>query len=309
MEQTKGHDLSDDLDTLGLRRPLPGGGNTRRYLPLAIAVVIAALLAFNSFFTVDQGYRGVVLRLGAFTRIAQPGLGMKIPFLDRVVLISVQTNSKIYEQMETYSRDQQLAELRMSVTYRLVPELVNEVYAQYGSEEGLVTRLIDRRVNELARTVFGQFNAVEAIQERSNLNQQIADEVLGAVDPKILIIESVQIEDVAFSSAYEQSVEARMMAEVEVQRRSQELEQQRIQAQIVVTQARGAADAKIAEAEAQAEATILAGDAEASAIRARGAALRDNPGLVSLVTAEAWDGTLPTTMLPGGTIPFIDLGQ
>ena len=27
----------------------------------------------------------------------------------------------------------------------------------------MVNRLIDRRVNELARTVFGQFNAVEAI--------------------------------------------------------------------------------------------------------------------------------------------------
>ena len=35
-------------------------------------------------------------------------------------------------------------------------------------------------------------------------------------------IESVQVEDIAFSTAYEQSVEARMMAEVEVQRRSQE---------------------------------------------------------------------------------------
>ena len=74
---------------------------------------------------------------------------------------------------EPANQDQQLAELRMSVTYRLVPELVDEVYAQYGSEDGLVTRLIDRRVNELARTVFGQFNAVEAIQQRGSLNQQI----------------------------------------------------------------------------------------------------------------------------------------
>lgn len=303
------NDDLDDLGTLGLRRPVPDGVNMKRTLPIIIAVALAVLLAFNTFFTVDQGYRGVVLRLGAFTRIAQPGLGLKLPFIDKVVQVRVQTNSKLYEQMEAYSRDQQLAELRMSVTYRLVPELVNEVYAQYGSEEGLVNRLIDRRVNELARTVFGQFNAVEAIQERSLLNQQIADEILAAVDPSIVVIESVQIEDVAFSSAYEQSVEARMMAEVEVQRRSQELEQQRIQAQIVVTQAQGDADARVAQARAQAEATILAGDAEASAIRVRGEALRDNPDLIALVTAEAWDGVLPTTMLPGGTIPFIDLGQ
>src|SRR5699024_2720078 len=125
---------------------------------------------------------------------------------------------------------------------RLVPERVDEVYARYGSEEGLVSRLIDRRVNELVRTVFGTFNAVEAIQTRASLNKQISDAVLAVIDAQIVVIESVQVEDIAFSEAYEQSVEARMMAEVEVERRSQELEQQRIQAQIVVTEAQGAAD-------------------------------------------------------------------
>ncbi len=299
----------DELDTLGTRGPILGGRNPNRLILLGIAAIVVAAIAFGSFFTIDQGYRGVVLRLGAFNRVADAGLGLKLPFIDRVVRIRVQTNSKIYDRMEAYSRDQQLAELRLSVTYRIVPEMVNEVYAQFGSEEGLVSRLIDRRVNELAKTVFGRFNAVEAIQMRGSLNQQVSDSIIAVIDQNIVVIESVQIEDIAFSSAYEQSVEARMMAEVEVQRRTQELEQQRIQAQIVVTQAQGAADARVAEAKAQAEATILAGDAEASAIRVKGEALRDNPELIALITAENWNGVLPTTMLPSGTIPFIDLGQ
>ncbi len=296
----------DEFDKLIAQRKA-AGRLTNRLVFIGVAVVLAAVILFSSLFTVDQGYRGVVLRLGAFERIAPPGLGFKMPLVDRVVMLRVQTNSKIYDRMETYSRDQQLAELRVSVTYRLVPEMVHEVYAQFGSEDGVVSRLIDRRVNELVRTVFGQFNAVEAIQQRSSLNQKVADAVMAVIDPSIVVIESVQVEDIAFSTAYEQSVEARMMAEVEVQRRTQELEQQRIQAQIVVTQAQGAADARVAEAKAQAEATRLAGDAEASAIRAKGEALRDNPELVALITAEAWDGVLPTTMLPGGTLPFIDV--
>ena len=299
----------DEFEVLTTNTRFKANRNSRRLVIAGVVAVIAALLLFNAFFTVDQGYRGVHLRLGAVVGIAQPGLGVKIPFLDRVVMIRTQTNSKLYEQMETYSRDQQLAELRMSVTYRLVPELVDEVYAQYGSEDGLVTRLIDRRVNELARTVFGQFNAVEAIQQRGSLNQQIFDAVIAAVDKPMVVIESVQIEDIAFSTAYEQSVEARMMAEVEVERRSQELEQQRIQAQIVVTQAQGDADARVAQATAQAEATRLAGDAEASAIRAKGEALRDNPELIALTTAENWNGVLPTTMVPGSTVPFLNMMQ
>lgn len=275
----------------------------------AIAVVVVLILAFvfQGIYTVDQGYRGVILRTGAVIGIAQPGLGFKLPFFDRVVQVRVQTNSKVYDRMETYSRDQQLAELRLSVTYRLVPEEVDEVYGQYGGEEGIVNRLVDRRVNELARTVFGQFNASEAIQQRALLNQQISTAIIAAVAGGPIIVESVQVEDIAFSTVYEQSIEARMLAEVEVQKRTQELEQQRVQAQITVTQAQASADARLAEARAQAEATRMAGEAEADAIRARGDALRDNPMLIALVTAENWNGVLPTTMLPGGTIPFLDL--
>ena len=298
----------DEFEVLTSRNRLSGMRGSSRLILIGVIALIAVIIAFNGFFTVDQGYRGVHLRLGAVVGIAQPGLGFKVPFIDRVVMLRTQTNSKVYDRMEAYSRDQQLAELRMSVTYRLAPDAVDTIYATFGSEEGMVTRLIDRRVNELARTVFGQFNAVEAIQQRGSLNQQIFDEVLSAIDTPSVIIESVQVEDVAFSAAYEQSVEARMMAEVEVQRRSQELEQQRIQAQIVVTQAQGDADAMVAAATAQAEATRLAGDAEASAIRARGEALRDNPDLIALVTAENWDGVLPSTMLPGGAVPFISVG-
>jgi len=32
----------------------------------------------------------------------------------------------------------------------------------------------------------------------------------------------------------------------------------------------------------------------------------DNPGLVTLTTAERWDGKLPTTMIPGNSVPFIN---
>lgn len=299
----------DEFEVLTSRNRLRTSSGQRRLIVIGILVVLAVIVAFNGFFTVDQGYRGVHLRLGAVVGIAEPGLGFKVPFIDRVVMLRTQTNSKVYDQMEAYSRDQQLAELRISVTYRLAPNAVDQVYATFGSEEGLVTRLIDRRVNELARTVFGQFNAVEAIQQRGSLNQQIFDSVLEAIDTPSVIIESVQVEDVAFSVAYEQSVEARMMAEVEVQRRSQELEQELIQAQIVVTQAQARADARLAEATAQAEATRLAGDAEASAILAKGEALRNAPEVIALTTAENWDGVLPTTMVPGATVPFLGLGQ
>lgn len=271
-----------------------------------LAFFFGISVIFGSWYTIDQGERGVILRNGAITGTAEPGLGFKMPFVESVVDISIQSKSRVYENVETYSRDQQIANLKLSVNYRLPADQVQKIYAEYGGEEGIMSRLVDRRVYELVKTVFGQFNASTAIQERGRLNAEIAAVIQKAVVGPV-IIESVQIEDISFSAVYEQSIEARMLAEVEVQKRTQELAQQKVQAEITVTQAQATADAVVAAATAQAEATRLAGEAEADAIRAKGDALRQNPELVQLVTAEAWNGSLPTTMLPNGTVPFIDV--
>jgi regulator of protease activity HflC (stomatin/prohibitin superfamily) len=271
-----------------------------------VAGLVALTVLGGSWYTVDQGERGVLLRNGAITGTADAGLGFKLPIVDRVVKITTQTQSKLYTDVATYSRDQQPAILVLSVTYQLPADRVEEIYAQYGGEAGLVNRLIDRQVNEAIRTVFGRFNAVEAVQQRERLALEFRTAVQDAVQGPVIIV-STQIENIDFSDAYEASIEQRMLAEVEVQRIQQNAEREKVQAEIRVIQAEAEAEARVAQATAEAEAITLTGDAEASAIRARGAALRDNPTLIDLVQAERWNGTLPTTMVPGGTVPFMNM--
>ncbi|PRA87233.1 Band 7 protein [Ochrobactrum sp. MYb29] len=293
-----------------------------RHIPTAIAGFIGlAILSviLGSWYTIDEGERGVILRYGAVAGVAQPGLGFKIPLIDSVIRVSVQSKAAIYNGMEAYSRDQQPATMNLSVNYRIPPDRVEEVYATYGGEDGLLSRLVERRVFEESKTVFGRFAAVTAIQERSRLNQEIADAIQKSVSGPV-IIDSVQIENIDFSDSYEASIEQRMLAEVEVQRLRQNAEREKVQAEITVTQANAQADARRADAQAQAdsvrlqaqadaEAIRLKGDAEAQAIKARGDALRDNPGLVSLTQAERWNGQLPTTMPPNGSIPMLNITQ
>jgi hypothetical protein len=40
---------------------------------------------------------------------------------------------------------------------------------------------------------------------------------------------------------------------------------------------------------------------------ARAKALGTNPNLVTLVQTERWNGVLPTTMVPGSSVPFVSL--
>lgn len=278
-----------------------------------LAAVVGAFIflttlsvVFGSWYTIDQGERGVILRNGAITSTAEPGLGFKMPWIDSVVKISVQSKARLYEGVPTYSKDQQSAIVAVSVSYRIPSDQVTDVYASYGGEDGLITRLVDRRVYEDLKTVFGRFNAVTAIQERARLNQEVAEAIQKSVRGPV-IIDSVQIENIDFSDAYEASIEQRMLAEVEVQKLRQNAEREKVQAEIVVTQAKAQADAVRAGAEAEAEAIKLRGAAEAEAIKSRGDALRANPELVALIQAERWDGKLPQTMLPGGSVPMLSL--
>jgi regulator of protease activity HflC (stomatin/prohibitin superfamily) len=261
-----------------------------------VAGLIALTVVGGSFYTVDQGERGVILRNGAVVGTAEPGLGFKLPIVDSVREINVQTQARVYEKVMVYSRDQQNANLQVSVNYRLATDQVEKIYSEFGGQEGIVTRLLDRQVPEEVKNVFGKFNAVTAIQERARLGMEIQEAIQKAATNSMLIVESVQVENIDFSDAYEKSIEQRMLAEVEVQKVQQNAEREKVQAEIAVIQAK-----------AQADAVKLQGDAEAHAINARGKALRDNPALIELVQAEKWDGKLPTTMVPGQTVPFINV--
>ena len=271
-----------------------------------VAGIVALTVLGGSWYTVDSGERGVLLRNGAVTGTADPGLGFKMPLIDSVRRISVQSQARPYADMLAYSKDQQTAGLTLSVNYRLPADQVETIYTNYGGEEGVLTRLLDRQVFEETKNIFGRFNAVTAITERERFAAEVQMAIQKAVVGPI-IVESVQIENIDFSNAYEDSIEARMLAEVEVQKVRQNAEREKIQAEIAVIQAQAQADSKLAQAKADAEAITLRGNAEADAIKAKGAALRDNAGLIALTQAEKWNGALPTTMVPDSTVPFMDM--
>jgi regulator of protease activity HflC (stomatin/prohibitin superfamily) len=72
-------------------------------------------------------------------------------------------------------------------------------------------------VNQQVKVVFGRYTAVKAIQDRGALNSAIKDAITDTLkyDP-MLVIESVELENIEFSANYLHSIEQRMLAEVEV---------------------------------------------------------------------------------------------
>jgi regulator of protease activity HflC (stomatin/prohibitin superfamily) len=274
-----------------------------------VLFVVGATVVFGSWYTIDQGTRGVILRNGAIVGTAQPGLGFKVPWIESVVKIPVTQQVLHWDadsKLQAYSLDQQPADIQISVLYHIPVDKVEDVYSEYGGQENLSARLIARKVPQDLKTVFGKYTAVSVIQDRAKFNADVQAAIVDGVHGPV-IIDGVQIENIDFSDAYENAVEARMTAQVEVQKLQQQEAQQEVQAKITVINAQAQADARLAQAKAEAQAVQIRGEAEAAAIRARGAALKDNPSLIALTAAEKWNGALPTTMVPGGAMPFLNL--
>ncbi len=98
----------DDLEALirqsqeKLRRVFSGGGGARRpggdFSPRAIGIIIVAVILFwlaSGFYIVNEGHRGVVLRLGSYNRTTTPGPNYHLPYpfetVEKVAVDSIRT--------------------------------------------------------------------------------------------------------------------------------------------------------------------------------------------------------------------------
>lgn len=286
--------------------------NPFKIAALVIPALVAVSVVGGSFYTVDQGYRGVVLRFGAVTGEADPGINFKAPFIDSVLEISIRDKNLVFDGggdgLSSFSSDQQEGFLRIGVNYQIPANKVREVYSRFGNQEALETTVFNTNVYKAVKDAFGKYTAVRAIQERPKLAEDILNNLKTATSIYPINVISVQVENIKFSPQYMDSIEKRMQAEIDVQRAQQTYNQEQIQAKIKVTQAQAIADSTLAQAKAEAESVRIRGEAEASAIRAKGDALNKNPNLVALIQAEKWNGALPTTMVPGNAVPFMNVG-
>jgi len=121
----------------------------------------------------------------------------------------------------------------------------------------------------------------DILKSRDAIRDKTKDRLNQAVNPYGITIVAVQITDIRFSAEFEKAIEAKQVAQQQVQTQSQILEQKKIQAQQAVVDADG--------------------QAKANAIL--NASL--TPTLVQWQEILKWDGKLP--QVTGGASPFVSL--
>ena len=270
-------------------------------------LLMIIVFLYELFYTVNASMVGVVLSGGKISSISQPGLHTKTPFYQSVKFIDLKTNSSTVKT-EAYTFDQQSASLRLNVIWNFVGTKAEDIYVNYkGDEHYFNDFVITPKLVDCAKTIFGQYNAEKVIQKRGEFVDLLNTKFKEITVDIPAVIHSVQVEDISFSKVYETSVENAMKARAEVEKAKAELERVQLESQQKVKIAEAESEAVKKRADAQAYAILKTEEANAAAIRLRGEALRENSEIVKLTVAEKWDGKLPVTMVPGSSLPFIDV--
>ena len=282
---------------------------------LILALTSALSLSACSPFSVDEGEIGLVTKYGEIVEQKSAGLHWRswleddIKFSTReqkITLGSFDESGDLTGGISAYTRDTQTVVTALVITYKLTDPIL--VYKNYRTTENMINQLIEPRSRQALEIVFSSYTAQRALENRAKLTTDITAQIREAV--KGYPLENTAVQTVIqFNKEYEKRVEESVQKNVAIQTAERELIIQQKQAEIVKVNAQAKADAEVIQAKAEAEKVRLAGEAEAAAIRAKGEALKENRQLVELTAAEKWNGVLPTTMTPNGSVPFIKVGQ
>ncbi len=251
---------------------------------LLLVLALAVGFAFaTSCAVVPAGYRGVQLQQSAVTgAVLGEGWHLQVPFLQRVEILSVQTQA-FHTRATAASRNLQAVDTEITLTYRLDSKRVPDVYQNLSA--AYESRIVAPAIQEKVKGVMAEFEAERLITERSRVRQEIEDSLRTFLQPYGIEVVSVQLTNFDFSKEFNDAIEKKQVAEQRALTAKNDLDRIRIEAEQRVSQAKG----------------------EAEAIRIQGEALQNNPRLVELEAVKKWDGRLPATNLGGGAMPFITL--
>lgn len=255
-----------------------------RKIGFFIVALVFLSIFFGSFTIIPAGERGVLLTFGAFNgTVFQPGLHFKIPYVQEVVKVNVQTNKIEVNRSEAYSRDLQAVEVHSVINYNVDPTSVGNVYQQYGLDfEG---KVLTPNLEASVKQTIAKYTAEELLSKRAEVQDQIQTALKSSVPPQFVVTKYALVNE-QFSEDFEQAIEAKQVAQQAAEKAKNELTKAQIDAESRVAQAKG----------------------EAEAIKIQAQAIQQQGGAeyVKLKAIEKWNGILPTYMM-GDTVPFVNL--
>lgn len=222
---------------------------------VAVLIVAALIVGYSSLFTVYQTQQALVVRLGQPVRVvSEPGLNVKVPFIDNVIAIDKRILDLEAPPQEVIASDQKRLVVDAFARYRIQEPL--RFYQTLGSISGANSQL-SILLNSALRRVLGEVTFTHVVRDqRAELMSRIRDLVDREAGAYGIQVVDVRIRRADLPEQNSQAVYQRM--QTERQREAAEF------------RAQGAQRAQEIRSRADREVTVLVAEATSRAEQIRG---------------------------------------
>jgi regulator of protease activity HflC (stomatin/prohibitin superfamily) len=275
------------MESLGVSR------SQLRNIGIIGVLLMLFIILWGSYVIVPAGSRGVVLWLGRVEqRIMNEGLNFKVPLTESVIKVDVRVQPHPFREIDASSKEYQIVKMTGMMNFHIDPAFVNDLYQKVGLD--FADKVIDPAFNDFVKEVVPMYPIGEILPKREEIRQTAMKKLGENLAKYHIIVDDIYFANIRFSPEYEKAIEAKQVAQQQVETQKQILAQREIEAQ-----------QKVATAKGEAESILVVAQEQAKANEALSRTL--TPILVSYKSIERWNGVLP--QVSGGAIPFIELGK
>ncbi|NDW13416.1 prohibitin family protein [Bacteroides sp. 214] len=183
---------------------------SKRLISTIAIVGLLAILAFSSFYTINTGERGVVLRLGKLEGVVGEGLHMKVPFMDDIQILSIRDRN-LTLNTEVSSSDIQTIAVEVGMVYSLDPMKVGTVYQTYA--EHIENTLIRPTLAEKINAIIAEYPIEAFVEKRAEISNRIRTTFADQIQGNGVLVKTLLITNHDFSDEFNKAIEDKKIAE------------------------------------------------------------------------------------------------
>ncbi len=270
-----------------------GGIKTGTVVLIIVIIVLLAIVIFNCFSIVDEGYIGVKYQFGKIVSDdLSAGLNFRIPFVEEIKMVDVR--DQIYSvNTNAYTSDTQTVnDLNLKLNYRYANASLSSIIRDIGIDN-VEGKLLVPNVAKIAKDAIGKVKAEDLVQTRSEVQNTIQNKLTEVLQPYGIIVTAFAIENLDFDPAFEASIQEKVIAAQDALKMENKTREKEEEAKQIVIAAQADADSQVALAEAEAKSIALIEEQ-----------LSKSPNYIDYFTIQKWNGILPQ-VLGDGVNPFV----
>ena len=282
----------------------------KRLIITGLVLVLAFILLNVCTVQVPTGNTAIITTFGKVEDYTlEAGFHLKSPF--QQIILMDNREQKTPFSTQAFSSDIQQVDVIGSINYAINKSTAMTLFKEVGTD--YFNKLVNPRMLENTKAVFSKYTAENLVSAREDLSKKIRDNLSEEMARYGITIISISIENIDFTDAFTDAVEAKqvaaqkkLQAEIEQEQKTMETQQQ---AQRQKIEADAKAEVVKINADAEAYSTKVKAEAEAEANKKIAESITKD--LIEFTQVNQWNGQLPTYVSGGAAeaLPVLSLNE